>query len=198
MIVVCDMGPLHYLVLIGAEHILPQLFTRILAPPAVIAEMSRSGTPEAVRLWVSNPPPWLDVKGPAVIEEIPSLGKKGMRGAGEKAAIALAREVGADAIVMDDKTGRREARKRGLEPLWLLEVLDEAAERGLIADLPEKLEHLEHRTPFYVGDKVREVIEDMKQRDLQRKQAQEQQTHEPPEQKQQQEQDQEKDWGRGR
>ena len=30
MIVVCDMGPLHYLVLIGAEHVLPQLFTRVL------------------------------------------------------------------------------------------------------------------------------------------------------------------------
>ena len=33
MIVVCDMGPLHYLLLIGAEHILPQLFTRVLTPP---------------------------------------------------------------------------------------------------------------------------------------------------------------------
>ena len=32
---------------------------------------------------------------------------------------------------------------------------------------------LEHRTPFYVGDKVRVAIERMKQRDLQRKQAQE-------------------------
>jgi len=26
MIVVADVGPLHYLVLIGADHILPQLF----------------------------------------------------------------------------------------------------------------------------------------------------------------------------
>jgi hypothetical protein len=31
MIVVCDMGPIHYLVLIGAEEILPQLFTESLA-----------------------------------------------------------------------------------------------------------------------------------------------------------------------
>ncbi len=51
---------------------------------------------------------------------------------------------------MDDKTGRREARKRDLEPLWMLQVLDEAAERGLINDLPDKLEHLEHRTRFYI------------------------------------------------
>jgi hypothetical protein len=56
----------------------------------------------------------------------------------------------------------------------MLEVLDEAAERGLINDLPERLEALLHRTRFYVGDKVRHVFEAMKQRDLQRKLAQQQ------------------------
>jgi predicted nucleic acid-binding protein len=102
MIVVADMGPLHYLVLIGAEHILPQLFTRVLTPPAVMAEMSHPDTPEQVRAWAASPPPWLEIKEPAHIEDIPSLGKKGSRGAGEKAAIALAREEQAEAILMDD------------------------------------------------------------------------------------------------
>ena len=75
---------------------------------------------------------------------------------------------------MDDLKARRESKKRGIEPLWMLEVLDEAAERGLIDDLGEKLEQLEHRTLFYVGEKARAVIEDMKLRDLQRKQTREQ------------------------
>ena len=172
MIVVCDMGPLHYLVLIRAEQILPLLFTRVLTPPAVIAEMGHPDTPEPVRRWAASPPQWLEIKEPSHIEDIPALGRKATRGAGEKAAIALAREERADAIVMDDKTARREARKRGLEPLWMLQVLDEAAERGLIDDLTEKLEHLEHRKSFYVGEKVQAVIEDMKQRELQRKQTQ--------------------------
>lgn len=43
MIVVCDMGPIHYLVLIAAEEILPQLFTRVLTPVAVIVEMLLCG-----------------------------------------------------------------------------------------------------------------------------------------------------------
>jgi uncharacterized protein len=170
MIAVCDMGPLHYLVLIGAEQVLPQLFGRVLTPPAVLAEMSHPDTPVAVRDWAAAPPQWLEVKDPTRVEDISSLGRKGARGAGEKAAIALACEERADFILMDDKTGRREARKRDLEPLWMLQVLDEAAERGLINDLPEKLEHLEHRTRFYVGEKARAVIEAMKERDLQRKQ----------------------------
>src|SRR4051794_9842397 len=111
MIVVCDMGPLHYLVLIDAEHILPQLFTRVLTGPVVIREMLHPDTPEAVRQWASTPPPWLEVKEPAQVEDIPAVGKKGTRGAGEKAAIALALEERADAILMDDKTGQREAKK---------------------------------------------------------------------------------------
>jgi hypothetical protein len=75
---------------------------------------------------------------------------------------------------MDDLKARRESRKRGCEPLWMLQVLDEAAERGFIDDLPEKLEHLQHKTRFYIGARARVVIDDMKERDRQRKQAQQQ------------------------
>ena len=56
----------------------------------------------------------------------------------------------------------------------MLEVLDEAAERGLINDLPARLTALEHQTPYYIGEKARHVIEGMLERDLQRKQSQEQ------------------------
>ncbi len=67
-----------------------------------------------------------------------------------------------------------EVKKRGIEPIWTLQVLDEAAERGLVSDLSGTLERLERETTFYVGEKARAVIEDMKQRDRQRKQAREQ------------------------
>ena len=101
-----------------------------------------------------------------------------MRGAGEKAAIALAREERADAILMDDKAGQREAKKRGLRPVWMLSVHDEAAGPGLVTDLPQKLDHLVQKTSFYVGKECQQIIEIMKQRDLQRKSAREQQTPE--------------------
>lgn len=72
-------------------------------------------------------------------------------------------------LLMDDKTGQRESRKRGLRPIWMLSVLDDAAERGLVSDLPEKLEQLTQHTRFYVGRECRQAIEGMKQRDLRRK-----------------------------
>jgi len=175
MIAVIDMGPLHYLVLIGCDHILPRIFDRVITARVVIdKEMSDPRTPEPVRQWAANPPRWLESVEPKQVEDIPSLGKPGVRGDGDRAIISLAREVQADVVVMDDVKARRESKKRGIEPLWMLEVLDEAAERGFIDDLTEKLEQLERQTPFYVGEKARAVIEDMKLRDLKRKRSLEQ------------------------
>jgi len=168
MIVVCDMGPLHYLVLIGCDHILPAMFDRVLTARVVIdEEMSDPNTPEPVRRWAANPPQWLEIREPTHVEDIPSLGKKGVRGDGDRAVISLALEEHADFVLMDDVKARKEvvARKKAnqleLEPLWTLEVLDEAAERGLIDDLPAKLDALQHQPLFYVGEKARLVIEGM-------------------------------------
>lgn len=180
MIAVCDMGPLHYLVLIGCDHILPGLFDRVINARVVIErEMADPQTPDAVRRWAAEVPPWLEILEPRQVEDIPSLGKPGKRGDGDRAIISLAVELGADVVIMDDRKARREVSKRGIAPLWMLEVLDEAAERGLIDDLPERLEHLVAQTTFYVGEKARAVIEDMKRRDSERKLARAQQPPEP-------------------
>jgi predicted nucleic acid-binding protein len=180
VIAVCDMGPLHYLVLIGCDHILPGVFARVITARVVIErEMANAQAPEPVRRWAASPPPRLEILEPKQVEAIPALRKQGVRGDGDRAIISLAREEGADVVVMDDTKARREVRKRGIEPLWMLEVLDEAAERGLINDLSERLELLERQTTFYVGEKARLVIEDMKLRDLQRKLSRGQPATEP-------------------
>jgi predicted nucleic acid-binding protein len=180
MIVVCDMGPLHYLVLIGCDHILPAMFDRVLTARVIIdKEMSDLDTPAPVRQWAANPPQWLEVREPKHVEDIPSLGKHGVRGDGDRAVISLALEECADFVVMDDVKARKEVLARAkahqleIEPLWTLEILDEAAERGLIDDLSVKLEALERNTSFYVGQKARSVIDGMKQRDFARKQQHE-------------------------
>jgi predicted nucleic acid-binding protein len=177
MIAVCDIGPLHYLVLIDCDHILPRIFERVITARVVIEqEMADVSAPEAVRRWAAEPPPWLEVLDPREVEVIPSLGKQGMRGDGDRAVISLARELKAHCLIMDDIRARREAKKRGIEPLWTLQLLDEAAERGLVDDLSEKLERLESETSFYVGEKARAVIGGMKQRHNERKLTKNQQT----------------------
>ncbi len=132
-------APWNYQVLsIGVGR--PRVFDQILVPPAVLSEMSRPRTPEPARLWATSPPGWLTVREPAQIDHSLKLG------AGEKAAIALAQEVQAARILVDDRDAVRAARARGLNPVGTLALLDEAAERGLIADFPRTLERLTNDT----------------------------------------------------
>lgn len=49
MIVVSDTSPLNYLVLIGADDVLPALFGQVLAPPAVLDEMQHAKAPAQVQ-----------------------------------------------------------------------------------------------------------------------------------------------------
>jgi predicted nucleic acid-binding protein len=48
-LVVSDASPLNYLVLVGVEQILPELYSTILVPAQVIEELLHDETPEVVR-----------------------------------------------------------------------------------------------------------------------------------------------------
>jgi predicted nucleic acid-binding protein len=148
MIVIADATPLRYLIEIDSSAILPKLFGRILVPVAVTQELQQPRTPEVVRVWMSAPPSWLEV------HTISSAADESLRhlGAGEREAILLAQEVGADWLILDDAEGRREAARRHLPVLGTLRVLDEAAARGLIklADTLAKL----RQTTFYLSPEL--------------------------------------------
>jgi len=62
MIVVADAGPLHYLVLIGAVHLLQPLYNRVLVPQTVATELMETGAPNAVRTWIAQPPDWCEIR----------------------------------------------------------------------------------------------------------------------------------------
>ena len=65
MIVVADTTPLHYLVVIEREHLLPALYGRVLIPPAVADELNHESTPQVVRDWLASRPSWLEIRQPA-------------------------------------------------------------------------------------------------------------------------------------
>jgi predicted nucleic acid-binding protein len=54
MIAVSDTSPLCYLILIDEVDILPKLYSRVAAPPAVIAELLHKDAPQVVRDWAAN------------------------------------------------------------------------------------------------------------------------------------------------
>ncbi len=147
MIVVADSGPLHYLILLEQTELLHRFYGRVIVPAAVLGELTAGRTPRPVRAWLSAAPPWLQVQTvPAsdlelVTEELDL---------GEREAIALAHSLKADLLLIDESSGRAEARRRRLRVTGTLGILLTAAENGLI-DVPEVLARL-GATNFYVDD----------------------------------------------
>ena len=137
MIAVADTSPVCYLVLIGKVDLLPELFSSVLIPRAVVAELLHEDAPESVRAWAANPPSW------ASVHDNPTGLAAGMEKlqAGEQNAILLAEMVQADIVLLDEKAARRVAADRGLRVTGTLGVLGEAATRGRV-DLIEAIELL--------------------------------------------------------
>lgn len=159
MIVIADTTPLNYLVVIQQAHLLPRLFGQVLIPPAVFDELQDPETPAPVRTWLANSSSWLQVQplhrppGP----ELDYLDE------GERQAIALAEELHADQVLLDETDARKEAERRKLPFIGTLGILRRAAQLDLI-DLPATLARLQ-QTTFYIDPAlIRSLLDEDAQR----------------------------------
>lgn len=140
MIVVSDTSPLNYLVLIDLQHILPELFERILIPVAVRDELQSAGAPEAIARFMAAAPAWLEIRQVSDVDpKLQHLDR------GEREAITLAASLSVGSVLIDERKGRLAARECGLAVSRTLGVLDLAARRGLVT-LSEALRRLEGTT----------------------------------------------------
>jgi len=157
-IVVADVGPLHYLVLIDSAEILPSLFDHVLVPFAVRDELIHPGAPKKVKDWILKAWPWLEITPVAKVQPVRGLHK------GETEALQLALERKAAAVLMDDMDGRAAARRLGLLPIFTVAILERAAEKGLL-DLPSAFVRL-RQTSFFISE---EILDAALERDRQRR-----------------------------
>jgi predicted nucleic acid-binding protein len=139
--IVADTTPLNYLVLIQAAEILPNLYRKVLIPPAVRTELAHMNTPKIVREWISQPPAWLEL----VSLKRPVEPDLSHLDAGEREAISLAFELQAGLLLMDEREGVALARHRGLKVIGTLAALELAAVRGLV-DLQTMFDRLNGTT----------------------------------------------------
>jgi len=135
VIVVADAGPLHYLILIGRVDLLSTLFGEVVVPAAVRQELTRPQSPPTVRQWLDRPPAWARFLTATEVDWSLALGT------GEREAIALAVELRADLLLVDDRKARRIAQERGIPITGTLGVLKIAHDRGLI-ELPDAIQRL--------------------------------------------------------
>ncbi len=162
MIIVSDTTPFRYLIEIDIVDILATLFGQVIIPEAVAGELQHQNTPQKIKSWMQSPPAWLVIRKADITLFTPVEAI----GPGETEAIALALELKADAVLMDENAGKDEATRVGLLVLRTLAVLETAAIRDLI-DLPAVIAKLK-QTTFRVAPKL---YQDLLNRDALRQQA---------------------------
>jgi predicted nucleic acid-binding protein len=131
MLVISDTSPLTALLLTHRETLLRQIFGRVVIPPAVQGELQRVHTVL---------PAWIEIIAPQTIPA--SITEAGLD-PGETEAIALALELHPDAVLMDERLGRRLATRHGLVVTGLLGFLVLAKQRKLITDIVPVIQELQ-------------------------------------------------------
>ena len=155
MIVVADSGPLHYLILLEHIELLRRFYGQVLVPEPVASELSAAGAPAVVREWITKPPTWVDVR-PVPPDAVSMITDD--LDLGERAAIALAKTMQADLLLIDEAAGRAEAKRRHLRVTGTLGVLRSGAEQGLV-NVPDLLERLK-ATSFYLDETLLNAVFD--------------------------------------
>jgi predicted nucleic acid-binding protein len=157
IVVVADTSPIHYLIQIQAIDVLARLFEQVVIPKSVEEELLNLSAPHEVRQWMLHPPAYATVK--SALRVLPlNLDP------GETEAIALAKELDAFAVLLDDGEARQVAKREGLQVTGTIGLLEKAAAAGLV-DLPSVFARLK-ATTYYASP---ELLEAALARDLARK-----------------------------
>lgn len=153
-VVVSDTTPLHYLILIGRDSVLEKLYGHVIVPPAVLQELGHSAAPPEISAWAKSPPAWLTVQSPVVIpSHFDNLDF------GERQALALAKEIHADLVLLDDKVARRFAENETLKVKGTLGIVADAAKAGLL-NFRATVETLQQTTMHVDAKLAQRIIEE--------------------------------------
>ncbi|MCY4028959.1 MAG: DUF3368 domain-containing protein [Acidobacteria bacterium] len=138
--VVSDTGPLIALARAQRLDLLRRLYRRVVVPPAVRDELAiGSDRPGAQRLADALSAGWLSVG--SLVSDLATIELRQLLDPGEAEAIALAEQLDARFLVIDDAAGRRIARRRGVTVMGVAGVLLSAKAGGtLVAVKPVLVE----------------------------------------------------------
>ena len=159
MIIVSDTSPVSNLILIERLDILQKLFSEIIIPTAVDAEI------QALKQFGKDlneyeTSEWIKVLSPGNLQKVQSLQTK--LDEGEAQAIALALEINCHLLLMDERIGTIVARQEGLQTVGLVGVLIQAKKVRIIENAGEVLRNLKDIAGFWLGEKLeRKILEEL-------------------------------------
>ncbi len=138
-IVISNTTPIISLALIGHLDLLRALYGNVIVPPAVAAEILTGGR---ARIGVTDfkNMGWFQqaaLTDPRRADLLVDLDR------GEAEVIALAQELKADLLLLDERLGRRHAQRLGLTITGTLGVLLRAKQQGLVPEIKPLIEQLQ-------------------------------------------------------
>lgn len=139
MIVVSDTSPISNLAAIGQLVILQKLYSEVIVPTAVYQELLNSGSEDPAVLAIQTLH-WIQTRSVTNAALLQPL--QATLDTGEAEAIALAIELTADRLLIDERRGRRQAMQAGLKVTGLLGILLAAKQQGAIATVQPILDAL--------------------------------------------------------
>ncbi len=131
MIVISDTSVITNLAAIKHLQLLPQLYNQVIIPKAVYRELADIDPPVPGTLEVKSVS-WLEVRQIKDLGTVEQLQNDVSLDPGESEAIALALELDADLLLIDERRGRAEANRLGLKIIGLLGILVEAKHQNII------------------------------------------------------------------
>ncbi|MCC9076836.1 DUF3368 domain-containing protein [Litorilinea aerophila] len=155
MIVVSDASILINLARIGELDLLQKLYGQITIPDAVWQEVVVDG---------GDQPGAEDIRTAIWIRRMAITNRHLVQALrqdldpGESEAIALALEIGADLLLMDERLGRESARYFDLRYIGLVGALVEAKHRGIITKIRPYLDALRDRAGFRLSTALYERV----------------------------------------
>jgi predicted nucleic acid-binding protein len=151
VIVISNTSPITNLAAVGQLAILQRLYETVFIPDAVYTELitGDSAPPGGTEVQTLS---WIETK--TVTNQALVTALQMELDPGEAAAIALAVELKADLLLLDERRGRTVAARFGLRFVGLLGLLIEAKRTGCLAAVKPILEDLVMKAGFWVSQQL--------------------------------------------
>ncbi|MEM6432443.1 MAG: DUF3368 domain-containing protein [Cyanobacteria bacterium P01_D01_bin.115] len=159
MIVVSDTSAISNLLVVGQLELIQRIYQQVVVPPAVDQEV-RALQNFGIELTAYTSAAWLSVQVPTDSLLVNKL--KEALDDGETEAIALALQLKADRLLIDERLGRLVAVQYGLNITGISGVLKTAKVLGLVSTIKPILEALVQQAGFWIDESLyAQVLEDV-------------------------------------
>lgn len=155
MIVVADTSVLINLCRVGQSGLFRQLFEEVVIPPEVGAEFARlaGGTPRFAGLKLPD-----GIRQQSPLALLPAVRAAAGLDSGEVAALSLAVEIHADAVLVDERRAHEVAIQLGLRAIGILGILLRAKSAGSLPALKPVLDALQRDAGFWLSESLRKQV----------------------------------------